>query len=232
MSSECRSCGAEVMGQWAVCPLCHVALASGGEDTVTEPESRQEAYPAAPLRFDRRKLRRLLIVLSVLAVIASFAAQLLIPELMAPVRTVWLSVATLWLVVLAAAHRRNNPGGVVIRLVLLLSLAALAWDLVTGRPAWTTTWATTWAIPAICTFANLALGLVVWVVRLEPSEHIAKAALVLLFGLVPGLFVALGWVTVAAPALICVGFSLVLLAFMAIFRRGELGRALHRRLQV
>lgn len=231
MSQHCPSCDAAVIGQWQVCPLCRGALESGEGETSTEPES-VEPYPAAPLRFDRRKLRWLLILLSVLAVVASFAAQLLIPHLVAPVRTVWLSVATLWLVVVAAAHRRNNVGGVVIRLVLLLSGAALAWDLVTGGSAWTTTWATTWAIPAICTFANLALGIVVWVVRLEPGEHIAKAALVLLFGLVPGLFVVLGWVTVALPALVCVGFSMVLLVLMAIFRRGELGHALHRRLQV
>lgn len=52
-------------------------------------------------------------------------------------------------------------------------------------------WATTWAIPSICTFANLALVIVVRVVRMSPSEHIAKAALVMLFGLVPGLFVPL-----------------------------------------
>ena len=114
-------------------------------------------------------------------------------------------------------------------MVLLLSLAAAAWDLVTGGGV---SWATTWAIPAICTFANLALGIVIWVVRLEPAEHVVKLALVLLFGLVPVLFVIFGWVTVALPSLVCVGFSLALIALLIVLRRRELGDSLHRRLQV
>lgn len=222
MSGRCRACGAGVEGNWRSCPLCRVPLASNGAGQAEEP------YPAAPLRFNRRQLRAVLIFLSVLAVLVSFAAQMFIPDLMAPVRTVWLSVATLWLVVLAAAHRRNNFGSLVIWLVVLLSLAAVAWDLVTGGDLW----ATTWAIPAICTFANLALGVVVWIVRMEPGEHIVKAALVVLFGLTPGLFVALGWVTLALPSLICVGFSGILLALMTVLRRRELGESLHRRLHI
>ena len=221
--SSCRSCGAEIEGQWRVCPLCRISLEVG------KPEKPipAEPYPAAPLRFDRRQLWALLVPLSVLAVIASFAAQALVPQLMAPVRTVWLSVAALWLVVLAAVHRRNNVSSLVVWLVLLLSLSAVAWDLVTG---WSL-WATTWAIPAICTSANLALGIVVRVVRMEPAEHIAKAALVMLFGLVPGAFVLLGWVTVPMPALVCVGFSALLMTLMGVFRHRQLGDALHRRFQ-
>lgn len=221
--SSCRSCGAEIEGQWRVCPLCRVSL----EVRKQEQPIREEPYPAAPLRFDRRLLWALLVQLSVLAVIASFAAQALVPQLMAPVRTVWLSVAALWLVVLAAVHRRNNVSSLVVWLVLLLSLSAVAWDRVTG---WSL-WATTWAIPAICTSANLALGIVVRVVRMEPAEHIAKAALVMLFGLVPGAFVLLGWVTVTMPSLVCVGFSALLMTLMAVFRHRQLGDALHRRFQ-
>lgn len=221
--SHCRSCGADIEGRWRVCPLCWVPLDLGaGVLPATE-----EAYPAAPLRFDRRQLWAVLVPLSVLAVIASFAAQALVPDLMAPIRTVWLSVAALWLVVLVAAYRRHNVGSLVLWLVVLLSLAAVAWDLVTG---WSM-WATTWAIPSICTFANLALVIVVRVVRMEPSEHIAKAALVMLFGLVPGLFVLLGWVTVTTPSWACVGLSALLLAAISVFRPRQLGDALHRRLQ-
>lgn len=222
MSRVCPSCGARIRGRWQQCPLCHVPIA--------EPllDQDEESYPAVPLRYDRRQLRALLILLSVLAVVISFAAQFLVPDLVAPVRTVWLSIATLWLVVLTAAHRRRNVGSLVVWLVVLLSLAAVAWDLPTRGDAW----AVTWAIPAICTFANLALGIVVWIVRMERGEHIVKAALVLLFGLVPGLFVAFGWVTVVLPSLVCLGFSALLLTAMIVFRRRELGESLHRRFQL
>lgn len=223
--SHCRSCDAEIEGRWRVCPLCGLSLGSARLAAVLE-----EAYPAAPLRFDRHQLWAVLVTLSVVAVIASFAAQALVPHLMAPVRTIWLSLATLWLVVLVAAHRhhRHHVSSLVVWQVLLLSLLAVAWDLVTG---WTL-WSTTWAIPAICTFANLALGIVVRVVRMEAAEHIAKAALVMLFGLVPGAFVLLGWVTALTPSLVCVGLSALLLGVMALFRRRQLTEALHRRLQV
>lgn len=89
--SHCRSCGADIEGRWRVCPLCRVPFDLGAA-VLPAPE---EAYPAAPLRFDRRQLWAVLVPLSVLAVIASFAAQALVPDLMAPIRTVWLSVAAL-----------------------------------------------------------------------------------------------------------------------------------------
>lgn len=207
-----------------MCPLCRTSLEPGPWGRAVP----EEAYPAAPLRFDRHQLWAVLVALSVLAVIVSFGAQALVPQLMAPVRTVWLSLAALWLVVLVAAHRRHHVSSLVVWLVLLLSLVAVAWDLVTG---WSQ-WATTWAIPAICTFANLALGIVVRIVRMEPTEHITKAALVMLFGLLPGAFVLLGWVTSLTPSLVCVGLSTLLLALMVVFRRRQLGDALHRRLQL
>ncbi len=232
--SRCPSCGAQVEGAWRTCPLCRVPLDPPEEATRVGAGTGGpagpvvEAFPAAPLRFHRGQLRTVLLTVSVLAVIASFAAQALIPQLMAPVRTVWLAVATLWLVVLAAVQRRRNVGSLVAWLVVLLSLAAVGWNRFYGPPLW----ATTWAIPAICTFANLALAIVVRVVRLDPAEHIAKAALVLLFGLMPGLFVVFGWVSVALPSLVCVGLSLALLGLMAVFRPRLLREALHRRLQV
>ncbi|SDB82759.1 hypothetical protein GA0111570_10443 [Raineyella antarctica] len=228
MMTRCSSCGGEIEGTWRICPLCRVPLEPeqpAGE--AREAREAREAYPTAALRFDRRRVWAVLVPLSVAAVAGSFAAQALVPQLMAPVRTVWLSLATLWLVVLAAIHRRNNVSSLVVWLVVLLSLSAVLWERSTGG----TSWATTWAIPAICTFANLALGIVVRVVRLELAEHIAKAALVMLFGLVPGVFVLLGWVSVVAPSLVCVWFSLLLLLVMALSRPGELRAALHRRFQ-
>lgn len=223
----CEACESQVLGRWEECPLCRATLAPRTTPEAAVPEG-PETYPAPPLRFDRRQLRRVLLVLSALAVAASFAAQLLVPDLMAPVRTVWLSVATLWLVVLAAAYRRRHFAGLVLWLVVLLSGATLAWDWVTEGPPW----AMTWAVPAICTSANLALGLAGLVVRLDALEHISKAALVVLFGLVPGIFVIFGWVSIVTPALVCVGISILMLLAMLLFRRRVLWEALHRRLHV
>lgn len=219
----CPTCGSEVLGTWEDCPLCGEPLGRG-IPTAPAPET----YPAPPLRFDRRQLHRLLLALSALAIVASFAAQLLVPDLMAPVRTVWLSIATLWLVVLAVALRRRHFAGLVLWLVVLLSAAALTWEVVTEGPAW----ALTWAVPAICTSANLALGVTGWVIRLDPLEHISKSVLVALLGLLPGLFVLLGWVSVMTPSLVCVGISAAVLAANLVLRPRILREALHRRLHV
>lgn len=226
MSGYCAPCQAEVVGNWQACPLCHERLSD--ESPVGSGESRAEAYPATPLRFDRRKLRLILMWLSLLAVAGSFAIQLVLPDLVGEARTIWLSLATLWLVVLTTVYRRRNIGSLVIWLVLLLSAAAIARDLVV---AGTISWATTWAIPAICTFANLALGLVTVVVRLEPAEHLVKLVLVLLFGLVPGLFIAFGWVTVVLPSQLSLGFSIVLLGWLTALHRRELSESLRRQLR-
>ncbi|TRY19375.1 hypothetical protein FOJ82_00195 [Tessaracoccus rhinocerotis] len=222
-TKHCPGCGSTVLGRWRSCPLCHGPL-----EGVLQAADEPETYPAPPLRFDRRQLRKVLLVFSALAVAASFAAQVLVPDLMAPVRTVWLSIATLWLVVLAVARRRRHFTGLVLWLVVLLSGAAVAWELVTDGPPW----AVTWALPAICTSANLALGLAGWVVRLDPLEHISKGLLVVLLGLVPGIFVLTGWVSVITPSLVCVGISVVMLAAILVLRHRVLWQALQRRLHV
>lgn len=219
--TRCPDCEADVEGLWQRCPLCRAPLAG-------DPEERHEAYPAAPLRYSRRQLGRTLLLLSVLAIVSSFAVQALFPNLMAPVRTVWLSVAVLWLVAIAVVQRRRNVGGLVAWLLVLLSLAAWVWNQFDG-PA---QWATTWAIPAICLAANVTLAVVVWIIRLNASEHLAKAVLVGLIGMVPGLFVIFGWVTTALPSLICVGLSALLIILMFAIRPRQLTSALLRRLHV
>lgn len=221
---RCPACAAEVVGGWRQCPLCRVPLEQSGED----PGGVMEVHPAPPLRFNRTHLRTVVIIISLAMIVASFAAQLLVPDLMAPVRTVWLSVAVLWLVALAVVQRRRNPGALVGWLVVSLSSAAIVWNLFQGPGLW----ATTWAVPAICTAANLTVGVMVWFIHMDTSELLVHAVIVLAVGLVPGLFVLLGWVTVVFPALACVGISLALLAVLLLFRRRQLGSALHRRLQL
>jgi Family of unknown function (DUF6320) len=214
----CPSCGAEIVGTWRSCPLCRVPL----RITVAEPVP--DPYPAAPLRFDRRQIQATLISLSVLGVLASFGIQTLLPDGLRPAGTVWLSIATLWLVVLAVLYRRHHVGWLVIQLVVLLSLVAAGWDAAIGWSAWSVTW----AIPAICAVATVGLGVAVRLIRLEPVEYVFHLLLVVLFGLVPGVFVLLGWVTVALPSLLCTGFSLTLLVLAVILRRADLTEALHR----
>lgn len=221
---RCPDCGAEVGGRWQQCPLCRVPLERSGGAR----DGSIEVFPAPPLRFNRKHLRTAVIVISLAMIVSSFAAQLLVPDLMAPVRTVWLSVAVLWLVALAVVQRRRNPGALVGWLVVTLSLAAIVWNLFQGPELW----ATTWAVPAICTAANLAVGVMVWFIHMDTSELLANAVIVLSVGLVPGLFVLLGWVTVVVPSLACVGISLALLAILLLFRRRQLGTALHRRLHL
>lgn len=220
--TRCPDCVAQVEGAWHSCPLCRAPLererAWVGEET----------YPATPLRFQRRQLWRVFLMLSFLLIVGSFATQVLIPNLMAPIRTVWLSVAVVWLVVIAVIQRRRNVGSLVAWLLVLLSLAVWVWNQFVGPELW----ATTWAIPAICTAANLTLGVIVWFIRLDPGDHLAKAVLVVGIGLVPGLFVIFGWVSNIIPSLACVGLSVVLLVLMLAIRPRQVGSALSRRLHV
>lgn len=216
----CPSCGADIAGTWRSCPLCRIPLRIDDADAPPAPDP----YPAAPLRFNRRQVQAVLLSLSGLGVLASFAMQTLQPDGLRPAGTVLLSLATLWVVVLAVLFRRHHVGWLVIQLVVLLSLIAALWDYAIGWSAWSTTW----AIPGICTVAAIGLAVAVRLIRLEPVERMLHSLLVALFGLLPGLFVALGWVTTAWPSLVCAGVSLVLLTLIATFRRAELAEALHR----
>lgn len=218
---RCTECAVDVEGTWTSCPLCAAPLLG---QAVASP------LPAVPLRFSRRRVWMVLFLTSIAVVLASFAAQLLFSRELAGIgvlRSVWLGVVTMWLVVVMAVRKRRNVAKGTVYLVVLVGLVCMYWDYLSGWLGWSLTY----AVPIVCACSIVALLITVRMMRTEVGEHIIYSGLTLLLGLAPIGFLAFGWVTNPLPSSICgaLGCTLVL---MQLARGPDLRHELAKRLHL
>jgi len=173
---------------------------------------------------------RVLFLASIAVILASFVVQLLLSrglEGIGALRSVWLGLITMWLVVLMAVRKRRNVAKGTVYLVVLVGLVCVYWDYLTGWRGWSLTY----AVPIVSACSIVALLITVRVMRIEVGEHILYSGLTVLLGLAPIVFLALGWVNDPVPSATCGALSLVTLVLMQLARgpdvRHELAKRLH-----
>ncbi|MFT4231771.1 MAG: DUF6320 domain-containing protein [Leucobacter sp.] len=217
--SRCAECAVGIEGEWTRCPLCGAAVAG---------EAIPSPLPAVPLKFSRRRVLQVLFLVSIAVILVSFVAQLLFSREngIGALRSVWLGIASMWLVVLMAVRKRRNVAKGTVYLVVLAGLICAYWDFLTGWHGW----ALSYAIPIVCAAAIAALLITVRLMRTETGEHILYSGVTVLLGLVPLVFLALGWVRDPLPSRICGGLSLIALLlhlYSGADMRHELAKRLH-----
>lgn len=218
---RCAACSVDIEGDWARCPLC-------GSATTGDPSP--DPYPTVALRFTRRRVLRTLFLSSLVVIAASFVAQLLFArdgDGIGVLRSVWLGIAAMWLVVLMAARKRHNVAKGTLYLVILIGGVSLYWDYLTGWHGWSLSY----AVPIVCACSVVALLITVRVMQVEIGDHILYSGLTVLLGLAPVVFLAVGWVNNPVPSVICGIVAVLALALLQIARgrpvRHELAKRLH-----
>ncbi|KAA9393205.1 hypothetical protein FCK90_13570 [Kocuria coralli] len=218
---RCPACAVDVEGTWTRCPLCATALTG---------EAVESPLPDVPLRFSRRRVLRTLFLASIAVILVSFLSQLLFNRGLAGIgvlRSVWLGVSAMWLVVLMAIRKRRNVAKGTVYLVVLIGLVCVYWDYLSGWHGWSLTY----AVPVVCGSSIIALLITVRVMRIEVGEHILYSGLTMLLGLAPIGFLAFGWVNDPRPSAVCGVLSLLALALLQVASgpeaRHELAKRLH-----
>lgn len=219
---RCAACAVDIEGAWSRCPLCAGAVTG---DATPSP------LPAVPLEFSRRRVLKVLFLTSLAVILASFVAQLLFIRDhggIGALRSVWLGVAAMWLVVLMAVRKRRNVAKGTVYLVILVGLVCVYWDYLTGWHGW----ALTYAVPIVCASSIVALLITVAVMRTEVGEHIVYSGLTVVLGLAPIGFLVFGWVTTPLPSIICGALSIATLAILQLSRGAEVRHELAKRLHL
>lgn len=218
---DCPDCAVRIEGEWARCPLCGTRV---GADTPPKPSP----YPDVPLRFSRRRVLVALFLTSLAVIGVSFLAQLLFPRDLGGLRLAWFGLVSMWLVVLMAVRKRRNVAKNTVYLVVVVGLICVYWDYLAGWSGWSVTY----AVPIVCGCSILALLIIVRVTRIEVGEHIVYSGLAVLLGLVPLVFLLLGWVTDPVPSAICGALSVIALAAVHVRRGGDVRHELAKRLHL
>jgi hypothetical protein len=217
---RCAACAVDIEGSWSRGPLC---------GATTEGEGVPDPMPAVPLVFSRRRVLAVLFFASLGVIVASLAAQLLFNRGDAGVgvlRSIWLGVVALWLVVMMAVRKRRNVAKGTAYLVILLGGVSAYWDYLTGWNGW----ALSYAVPATCACSIVAVLIAVRVMHTEVGEHVVYSWMTAVLGLVPVVFLALGWVRHPVVSIVCGALSVIALAVqLASLRetRHELAKRLH-----
>lgn len=218
--SYCPNCRVSVKGDWEKCPLCDTELEQKEGKRLASP------YPNTPLRFDKQKATKLLLLVSFLIILATYLLGLLWKGQVQGLQGALFGIMTMWLVVLIIIRKRRNLIKSIFYLLISLSFICTYFDYVIG---WTG-WSTTYAIPIICGSSILAMFLTIRFVKIKTGDYILYLMAAALVGLVPILFLFLDWVTNPWPAWVSFGLSLLMLVLIFIFQGKEIRKEFQKRM--
>ncbi|GAA4517723.1 DUF6320 domain-containing protein [Brevibacterium yomogidense] len=219
---RCAQCSVDIEGPWGACPLC---------GTVTAGEASPDPFPAVSLEFSRRRVFKILFLTSLAVILASLGAQLLFnrgEDSIGVLRSLWLGVTAMWLVVVMAVRKRRNVAKGTVYLVVLVGLLCVYWDYLTAWHGWSLTY----AVPSLCACSIVALLITVQIMHIEVGEHVVHTGLAVLLGLAPIGFLGFGWVADPLPSVVCGVLSLIALALLVFTRGAEVRHELAKRLHL
>ena len=218
----CDKCKVSVGGSGRRCPLCQ-GLLSG------EADADGDLFPS--LQSQTHQLRmaiRMLVFASITAVVVCFAINALIPFGRRWPLFVAAGVVCMWICLYNVLLRLRNIPKNIMWMVFWLSLLAVVWDAFTGRYGWSLDY----VIPSISLFAMVAMAVIARALHLRIEDYLIYLMLDGLFGVIPLLFLLLGWVRVAYPSIICVAASAISMAALFSFEGERLVAELKKRLHL
>ena len=215
---QCPHCQVKVKGEWEECPLCHQPL-----NSVESEETRRSPYPDIPLRFNKKRAFKWLMLTSLVIILGFYTAGFFISSPLGVWQLSLFGVVNLWLVLLIIIRKRRNIAKGILYLIVSGSLIAVYFDYIAGWSAWSTTF----SIPIICSVATIAMFFAVRIVRLKVEDYILYLLTATLLGFLPSMFLFFNWTTWLFPSQV----SLLLSTMMFIWITFKHGRAIVSELQ-
>ena len=175
-----------------------------------------------------QKSMQIFTFLCIAAVVLSWMVNLMLPS-----GFLWAGFASggvlcTWLIVLVGYKKRRNLLKNGMWQLLLISVAGLLWDAITGWHGW----AIDFVLPLASLVILAGMSVVAKVCRLEENEYLFYLVQIGAFGCIPGILLALDLVQIRYPSLLCTGISILLLAGIAVFRGKSLIREIQKKFRV
>lgn len=207
--SYCLECKAAVKGKWIHCPLCGCVLDRHTTDI------EQGPFPHIPLRFNREKGFRLLMIFTLISGILFLGIEALWLDQSQVLQLAVFGIMSLWIVVAILIRKRRNIAKSILYLLVMVSLISVYLDY---SLEWNG-WSTTYVIPVICIFTDLALSISVKIIFPEVADYILYLLIVAGVGLLPALFLIFDWTTNSVPSLLSIAVSTVMFVSLLIHYR-------------
>ena len=218
----CEKCKVKVAEDREQCPLCQGMLAG-------EYDGCGGTFPHIPTIYRQFNLFfRILILVSVAAVVISLAVNIIFPQGGWWSVIVAAGVGSMWISLFVAIRKRKNiPKGLLYQ-VVVLSVLCVLWDWLTGWRGWSIDF----VVPIVSVAAMAVMAILSKVLRLNIGDHIIYFILDGVFGVIPLVFFFTGCLHIPYPSIICVATSIISLTAILVFQGGNIRAELRRRLHL
>lgn len=219
----CNYCRVYIRGNTRKCQLCgNILTADSCED------KQQEVYPRIPPAYERHLAVRIMLFISIVAIVVNFAVYIMFPiSIKWPVFVVF-GLLSMWISLIMVIRKRHNiPKNIMWQVTIALVLS-IFWDWRTGWRGWSLDYVT----PIVCIAAMLVMYVTAKIMKLSIRDYIIYSLIDGLFGIIPILFILLNWVNVYYPSIICVGTSIIFLSAIFIFQGENIKIELDKRMHI
>src|SRR5699024_4514768 len=137
------------------------------------------------------------IFISIVIIVLSFTIYHLFPiNINWPILVLY-GILSMWLSVIFIIRRSNNIAKTIMWQVTIISLLSAFWDYNMGWRGWSLDF----VIPITCVSAMLVMYVLAKVMKISVRDYIVYFLLNSIFGIVPIVFLLLGWVNIKYPSI-------------------------------
>jgi len=217
----CKNCNVEVVGKRKICPLCQGHL--------TGDKPQDEVFPRISFIYrEYSTFFKVMLLISIIAASISVAVNIMLPQSGAWSLFVLGGLGSVWVSIITAINKRKNIPKNIVYQVMTISVIVLLWDVLMGWKGWSINY----VIPFVCFFAMLSMAVISKVRKLHIEDYILYIIIDGLFGIVPAVFIIIGFLDVLYPSLICIVTSVISLSTIIIFEDKRLIAEMRRRLHL
>ncbi|NLL45267.1 MAG: hypothetical protein GX250_00475 [Clostridiales bacterium] len=219
----CNTCRVSIRGMKERCVLCGNTVI-----TIDNKSGTEEIFPAVPPYYKSYMAMRIMIFISLSAIVISYTIRLVFPtSLNWPIFVIF-GIGSAWLSLAIIIQKGKSIPKVILWQVTFIPLIAVFWDWQTGWKGWSLDY----LIPILYLTAEVVMYVTAKITKLSVRDYISYALLAGIFGIIPILFILFKWVNTPYPSITCAAVSLIFLMAIFIFQGDYIKSELHKRMHI
>ena len=175
---SCNNCKVNIKGDHTVCPLCAGIMEGKGD-------SKEDVFPYIPTIYQEFNLFiRILLLISIVAVVASFAINLIFGAESRWSLLVAAGVLCMWISLYFIIRKKNNIAKTILWQVWVIGILSVIWDKSMGWRGWSLDY----VIPSVCVLAMIVMAVGAKLLKIGVRDLIIYLFIDAIFGLIPAIF--------------------------------------------
>jgi hypothetical protein len=219
---DCVHCRVKILGDHTVCPLC-----SGILEGKKDPD--EDVFPHIPTIYQEFNMFiRILILISIVAVVASFAINMIFTSDSRWSILVAAGVLCMWISLFFIIRKKHNIAKTILWQVGIISVLSFIWDRSMGWIGWSIDY----VIPTICLIAMIVMAVGAKILKIGVRDLIVYLMIDAIFGFIPAIFIIFGWANVIFPSVVCVAASIISLSALILFEGENMKIEIRKRMHI